>query len=349
MKLLVFPSDCESDLRLFRCLESMGVEVVGASSTCEQYFLGEESLFLPYITDSSFEKVLSELIKQHSFSHLYTSHSGVWGMLSMNGQALSEKLSITVCSGFPFDNVYAEFESFLSWGEDVYGRLSEERGDLALRVEQISSLCEHYNRIPGQSDNEKLEALLGLAPSIPRGDWVEIGSLYGRSSYALSVLAKEYGGDNLVCIDPWDLGKILPQRGKASMLDEHAKLVDLEKIFEVFKCTIALLDNVTYIRDRSEDALTRYLNSNVDGDELVLEHSISFLHIDGNHHFDEVSKDIALWEPHVCIGGWVAIDDYLWAFGDGPKRAGDILLSTERFDTAFVQGDTLYMQKSKLG
>jgi hypothetical protein len=348
MKLLVFPSDCESDLRLFRSLERMGIEVVGASSTHEQYFLGKQSLFLPYITDSLFEEELTELIKQHSISHLYTSHSGVWGMFSVNHQALSEKFPITVCSDFPFDNVYTQFESSLSWGAAVYDRLSQEGVIPAFNAEQMSSLCENYNRIPGQSDNDKLEALLALAPSVPKGDWVEIGSLYGRSSYALSMLSKGYHGDNLVCIDPWDLGKLVPQQGKASMLDEHAKLVDLGKVFEIFKCTISLLDNATYIRDRSENALPRYLNSKLDGNKLVLEHRISFLHIDGNHHFDEVSTDIALWEPHVCIGGWVAIDDYLWAFGDGPRRAGDILLNTGRFDTAFVQGDTLYMQKSQI-
>jgi hypothetical protein len=47
----------------------------------------------------------------------------------------------------------------------------------------------------------------------------------------------------------------------------------------------------------------------------------------------------------VVSGGWVLLDDYRWAFGDGPKRAGDELLAGNGFEQAFTLGDTLYLKK----
>ncbi|MEW8469633.1 MAG: hypothetical protein AB2637_13960, partial [Candidatus Thiodiazotropha sp.] len=58
-----------------------------------------------------------------------------------------------------------------------------------------------------------------------------------------------------------------------------------------------------------------------------------------------VRQDLETWEPYVKPGGWVLLDDYHWAFGDGPKRAGDELLASGRFDHTFTLGDTLYLRK----
>ncbi len=55
---------------------------------------------------------------------------------------------------------------------------------------------------------------------------------------------------------------------------------------------------------------------------------IALLHIDGNHDVACAAEDVALWSPLVAPGGWVAIDDYCWRYGDGPKRAGDALLAS---------------------
>ena len=72
---------------------------------------------------------------------------------------------------------------------------------------------------------------------------------------------------------------------------------------------------------------------------------ISLLHIDGNHSYQFVKRDIELWFPLVIKGGWILLDDYLWAFGDGPKIAGDELLSSGKIDCAFIIGDTLFLRK----
>ncbi|MGI1671223.1 MAG: class I SAM-dependent methyltransferase [Neptuniibacter sp.] len=346
MKLLVFPADCESDFESFELVKRVGGEVVGASSVLHSSFLGEETVYLPYITDSSFLDSLEALLIQENISHIYTSHAGVWALISSNIQGEGRAFPVNLSSDFPFDVTWNRFQVAQKWARNVSGRMSVNEKNSSLSEAHLSGLFSQYHQIPGQSDAAKLEALVNLAPRVPSGDWVEIGSLYGRSSFALGWLANHFLGSPLICIDPWDSLRVKPQQNKAAVLDSQIKSIDSEKIFQIFKSAIALQPNITYLKALSEEGVERYLDSDFDGKRLDVSHQIAFLHIDGNHHFDEVTKDIALWEPYVCKGGWLAIDDYLWAFGDGPKKAGDNLLRTGRFDEAFVSGDTLYMRKA---
>ncbi len=341
MSLLVFPSDNVDEDR-FDLLKRTGLEIVPASSSSAQVFLGQATSFLPYVTDEAFIEAFIRLSVEKKISHFYTEHAGVWGVVESLLKRF-DHLQIKLVAAFPFESTWQAFEKYSLWA-DAVNNSELLLGGTRLDKDSLASLCQQYNQIPGQSDNVKLEVLVNLATSIPEGDWVEIGALYGRSSYALGVLAG-YNNSKLICIDPWDTLKVRPQKGKASILDSQSDLIDNTKIFNIFRSSIALLSNTSYIRNLSEDALLRYLASDFDGRAISINNSISFLHIDGNHHFDEVTKDIELWEPHVCVGGWIAVDDYLWAFGDGPKRAGDNLLRTGRFDMAFVAGDTLYMRK----
>ena len=75
-------------------------------------------------------------------------------------------------------------------------------------------------------------------------------------------------------------------------------------------------------------------------------HIGAVLHIDGNHAYDNVLADACAWTPHVRPGGWIVFDDYVWAFGDGPKRVGDAYLAenAERIDLSFVTGTALWVR-----
>ena len=345
MKLLVFPTDCSIDHELYTFLTKAGVSVIGASSSKGQIFWGQETEYLPYITDEGFSETLQRLIDAKGISHIYTAHAGVWGLLERYISDNTITTDVALCSEFPFDLEWKKFANHANWGMAAKSRLENSAAGL-FREDELIALCKQYNDIPGQSDNLKLESLINITPSVPDGDWVEIGCLYGRSSFALGFLANKCSGSSLVCVDPWDAEKIPDQQGKAEILDQQGKQINYEQIFQMFRSSIGLLENVTYIQGLSEEAIGRYLKSDVDGPDLNLTHSIAFLHIDGSHHFDEVTKDIKLWEPYVRVGGWIAVDDYLWAFGDGPKMAGDNLLKTGRFDIAYVAGDTLYMRKA---
>ena len=50
-------------------------------------------------------------------------------------------------------------------------------------------------------------------------------------------------------------------------------------------------------------------------------------------------------------GGWIIIDDYIWPYGDGPRRVGDEFLAAERerIDTAFVTGSALFIRLTNEG
>lgn len=56
--------------------------------------------------------------------------------------------------------------------------------------------------------------------------------------------------------------------------------------------------------------------------------------------------DAQAWTPHVKPGGWIVFDDYVWAFGDGPRRVGDAFLADDiwRIDLSFVTGAALFVR-----
>ena len=78
--------------------------------------------------------------------------------------------------------------------------------------------------------------------------------------------------------------------------------------------------------------------------ETSYQGKISILHIDGNHDYEFVEKDSAIWSPMVQPGGWVIFDDFEWRFGDGPKRAGGEFIERLKPETTFVEGGALFVQ-----
>jgi hypothetical protein len=75
---------------------------------------------------------------------------------------------------------------------------------------------------------------------------------------------------------------------------------------------------------------------------------IALLHVDGNHAYASVKADLVAWCDSVMSGGWIVVDDYLWPYGDGPKRAVDEYISDNegRFEVAFAMGGALFLQKA---
>jgi len=65
-----------------------------------------------------------------------------------------------------------------------------------------------------------------------------------------------------------------------------------------------------------------------------------------NHDYGSVKKDCELWLDRMLPGSWLILDDYIWAHGDGPYRAGNELLldQPERIGCAFVCGKALFRQ-----
>jgi len=106
-----------------------------------------------------------------------------------------------------------------------------------------------------------------------------------------------------------------------------------------------------YLRLTSVSASATYQQANhINSKEFgttKYQQEIALLHIDGNHDYSAVKADIECCGSLVCKrGGWIVFDDYVWAFGNGPKRAADEFLEQQArvISCAFVMGTAMFIQ-----
>mgnify|MGYP000067773985 CR=1 FL=1 len=365
MHVLVFPLDMDKAHEFISTISALNIVITGASSVMTSAGAMNVSGFarLPFITDEGFETQLQQLVSSQSITHIYTPHAGVWSYMYALKKQNPNVYSFSLCEPSPYHEDWMNAKPSNEWAKLMLKEKFVDHFDnnvAALRkpllAGQYASLHKQFTSISGQCDELKLLALAHIMRLVPKGDLVEIGSLCGRSAFGIAWLAKQYRIGNLICVDPWSIDKIEGQGDKAAILNTDLSadsgVIDFDKIFSSFITTVSLLDNVGFIRDLSEQAVITYKASSVSGmlstpelGEVSLCGKISMLHIDGNHRYDFVCKDIAAWEPQVTSGGWILVDDYIWAFGDGPKIAGDELLRTGKFDVAFTMSDTLFLRK----
>ena len=126
---------------------------------------------------------------------------------------------------------------------------------------------------------EALVHLCKMAQSAPKGLLVELG-VYRGSSLAALTLARG-GLGHSIGIDDWSYTDTPDLYGKTLDTLKHHKI-----------------ENAKLLSMTSEEAAEK-----VPG-------PIAFLHIDANHTYDFVKKDIELWTPKVMPGGIVAFHDY---------------------------------------
>jgi hypothetical protein len=212
----------------------------------------------------------------------------------------------------------------------------------------------------GESYDDKLAALLACLLDAPEGDIVEIGALFGRSaSVLLSGRALGATERRLFVFDPWS-SEAGAQQDLPQAMQAYTRAAGLERVSHAFEATFAALaPQGAMAAYRAPSASGRAIYwGDADGEAVRLLKSriapkpcgrIALLHIDGNHDAPCAAEDVALWSPLVAPGGWVAIDDYCWRYGDGPKRAGDALLENwgDGVARAYVAGDCLFIQRAK--
>lgn len=360
--LLVFPLDLDAAGDFIAVARALGATIVGASSAMAGPRGRDVDHFesLPYVTEANFPDRLAEVLARHGVSHVYAPHHGVWWQLGKLQRRDPGRFAYTLCQPDPFTQEWRQYAGSYDWADATVGdRLAEAvagQAGMPLRLPLPRSLYAGlhvlFMRTPGQCDEDKLHALAAVARLAPKGDVVEIGSLYGRSAVALAWLAREHGIGSAVCVDPWRLSALTDQGEQAEVLNEELPRIDFERIFLIFRAMAAAHPNLAFIRDTSSAARAAYADcvarGCVDNDsarQVPVTGAIAILHIDGNHRYDHVKNDIALWAGLVQPGGWVLVDDYVWAFGDGPKRAGDELLAGGGFDCAFTAADTLFLRR----
>lgn len=352
---LIFPGGMPRSLEFMRKCVRENRPVIGASS------LGHDParpqypawVSLPYITEPEFAEALREVVAAHNIGEIYTPNIVVWNEL--NGTLAEIAPGVSLANISPVDEMLEPYRSALAKARNLIESaylLETGTPPRAWPAEiDLASLIRYADLIPGMCDDFKLRALVEIARYSVSGDVLEIGSWWGKSAFILAQLARCFGIGRLLCVDPW-ANELLKQDEET--VDSGSRQVDADEALEVFQ--IGLLpfnmNHINYLRLPSVEAAACYDK----GDPVVTElfgkteytGRISILHIDGNHAYESVKADVEAWCGKVAGGGWIIFDDYVWPFGDGPRRVGDAFLaaSGEHISNAFVSGSALFIRLS---
>lgn len=357
---LVFPVSTPGGLAYFKQALDRGERVVGASSDTSDPTDGAVPWTrLPLVHDPEFPAAFLALVQTHGVTQIHASahmvHAALGDMLRehdlthlriINRSALEEEFA-------RWDDIFARAEQWQRFIAKVVP--GQALPDLAFLAGTIRIAFDLF----GESYDDKLAALLACLLDAPQGDIVEIGSLFGRSASVL-LAGRSLGKSErpLFVFDPWST-EAGAQKDLPQIMQDYTRAAGLERVALAFEATFAALappGTMTAYRTPSVSGHAIY-SGNADGEAVRLLKSrpelkpsgcIALLHIDGNHDAVCAADDVTLWSQLVGPGGWVAIDDYCWRYGDGPKLAGDALL--ERWGgsvaRAFVAGGCLFVQRA---
>lgn len=354
-RILIFPAGMPRSLAFLDRALAEGQSVVGSSSlghdpARERYPLW---VHLPYVGVPGFDESLRQAIADFDIGGIYTPNPVVWDYLQRCMQASFP--GVKLVNGSPVENEVAPYHKALAFGRSVLAEplAFAVSGPLhsSISALEIAALFHHAETIPGMCNHEKIRALCDVFRNAPPGDIVEIGSWWGKSAFVLSRLAKCYGTGSLLCVDPWSNAHLI-QNDERGLLDRVP--VNADEALTIFQINLLPYSNgaVNYLRLPSVEASAEYHRSQVVKTpvfgETAYSGRIAILHVDGNHSYANAQSDVASWRDLVMPGGWIIIDDYIWPYGDGPKRVGDEFLAEhqEKIAHAFVMGGALFVQLS---
>lgn len=344
---LIFPAGLPGSQRYRERAQAAGRKVMGASSLAfdpasRAY---EDWAVLPYVHEPSFADAVGELVGARGVTAIFSPHEVVSGVLA--GVLPRVAPGVRLIEANPMLQAEAAYRRSLAQAETAVAWL-DGAGPCLSAVER-AGLVRLVDTIPGMTDLDKIDAVIEIMRSVPPGDMVEIGSWWGRSAALFLLLARRYAIGPVLCVDPWRsdcLAQGVP------VLDQASARLDPEQAFRIFQMNLSPLaqGDLNYIRASSAEAACRYgpgLAVTTDAFGTTrFDGRIALLHIDGNHSHEQADADARLWTPHVRPGGWIIFDDYVWSFGDGPRRAGDAFLRSNaaRVARSFVMGTALFVQ-----
>ena len=353
-RVLIFPAGMPRSLAYLEKALAEGEDVIGSSSlgfdpAREKYPLWA---FLPYVSSNEFDEALRQVIDEFDIGGIFTPNPVVWDYLN---RKLPESFpGVRLVNGSPVENEMASYHKALEFARAVLADqlplATCQDTVVAMSVLDVATLFRHAETIPGMCDHEKIRALCDVMRYCPPGDVVEIGSWWGKSAFVLLRLAQLCRIGKLLFVDPWSNAHLI-QNDEKGLLDHIA--IDADEALTVFQLNLLPYTNgdLNYLRLPSVDAASVYgrqakIATPVFG-ETVFQGQIALLHIDGNHSYADAKADVEAWSERVLPGGWMVVDDYIWPYGDGPKRAGDEYLADHAADVqcAFVMGSALFVQK----
>ncbi len=358
---LVFPVSTPDGRAYLKQALERGEAVVGASADTSDPIDGAAPWTrLPLVHEPEFLPAFLDLVRTHRISQIHAA-------AHMVHAALTTLLRDQDLAPLRIINRSALEQEFARW-DDIFARAGQwGRLIAALAPDQappepsfLAGVIRQAFDLFGESYDDKLAALIACLIDAPDGDIVEIGALFGRSA-SVMLAGRGLGGAErrLFVFDPWS-SEAGAQQDLPQALQDYTRSAGLERVAHAFEATFAALappGAMTAYRTPSTSGVAIY-RGEADGEAVRLLKSrpalkpagrIALLHIDGNHDVACAAEDVALWSPLVPPGGWVAIDDYCWRYGDGPKRAGDALLDQwgDSVARAFVAGDCLFVQRTR--
>jgi hypothetical protein len=354
MTILVFPSVLEASASFADEARRWGRRTLGASSVATDPYQSRFDVWanLPFTGDARFFDALASLVVRERVTTIYTPHAPTYHMLE---RQLPDRLpQVTLMGQGPFRTIMSHVTDVMAQGQQAMEAVRA----LALAeppfpVSFLAGLMAQANVIHGECSLEKIVALCGVVPFAPKGDIIEIGALFGKSSYVLNRLASHAGVGATLCVDPWDLGLSVQFDAPSNIQTASAgwdwNIVHKGFLVNMAGCGVPPLN---YMRTTSAAAFEHYQSSpTVESQEFgttELAGSIAVLHLDGNHDEACVAEDFTLWSQKLVPGGWIIFDDYHWPHGDGPRRVADRALVSygNRVEREFVAGGAMFMKIS---
>lgn len=351
MTILVFPSSLEASARFAEEAHRWGQRVIGASSLDVDPYAAHFDSWerLPFIGDMGFFDSLGALIDRQKINSLFTPHPATFNFLAAELPSRLPRLSL-VGEG-PYKSEMRRIEDALERARLALPAIGA-FGVAArpLPVQFVAGLLLQMERLYGQCSLEKALAACAIAPSAVKGDVVEIGSLFGKSTYVLNRLASYCGIGATLAVDPWSL-EIAVQHDAPPDIQRAPSNWNWETVHQGFLVNMlgCASPPLNYTRMASAEAYACYCaKPEVTSPEFgttSFSGSIAILHIDGNHDEAAVAEDFDLWGRRLVPGAWIIFDDYNWPHGDGPRKVADRAISHygARIRRHFVAGGALFL------
>jgi hypothetical protein len=354
---LIFPCSVPEGTLYAEAAKWRGERVVAASSSRHDHSAKQFDtwFYLPSVYNREFPERLAESIAEHDITRIFCpvpSAYAVLSRLSSHGE-----LSIPVVGEIPTQRHLGQLRMLMSDARARHTAIQQvAEGRSPLSVLEVAAVLRQSFNIVGESDTDKIAAMMAAFADAPPGDIVEIGVLAGRSAAVLALMARRHGIGAVLVVDSWNTVAAVQHESHhdfRTMVDKWSPMVPLEDFLESFIVSLLPIAAGTPFNYLAMDSKAAH---RVWSDQRKVETAyfgevnytgtISVLHIDGNHDYVHVREDCALWLPHLAPEGWLILDDYLWFHGDGPRKMGDELLTEhrERVLRAFVCGKALFLK-----
>lgn len=349
---LVFPAVNAAALDYLQAARSRGERVVCAASVANEDIAAAagELHRLPAIHDADFAAQFFALADAQSVARVLCPVSTVHAF--MTRFLAQRRPELELIGESPVQQQIAAHRALMARAQRLMPLVERcAEGAPALSLHEVAGVLRQASLIYGESNDDKLAAMVGIFARAPHGDVVEIGSLMGRSAFVLLYLAWRHRVGPLLTVDPWAAAECV-QRDSPEALQHVTDEWDYEVLSEGFMVNLVpcRADDHAHLRMPSQAGFAVYaggepIHSPL-GKPVAYSGTIAVIHIDGNHDYAAVKQDCDLWLDRLAPGGWLILDDYVWAHGDGPQRVGDALLRDrpERIECAFCCGKALFVK-----